>query len=142
MLYYHKTAQEVAKYLSAEDAPLFDSRFVAMGYGVDHEVFMKALKEHLDELNEYGTVEIAEDHARINVVQAIGLQGYTEGFNSFEGQLFSKYLIHRTLDAYYSKMPPGKDCVQAIVRIHDDVSLYDEILWDGHAIELQEAEVA
>lgn len=142
MLYYHKPAQKVAHYLSAEGAPKFDSRFVAMGYEVGHDKFMKALNEHLDELNEYGTIEVDQDHAMINVAQAIGLQGYTEGFKSFEGQLFSKYLIHRTLDAYYWKMPPGEDCLRSLASIHNDVTLYDEILWDGHAIHMQEAEVA
>ncbi len=134
-LYVEEYAQKAAKALSEEGAPKFDSRFVAMGSEIDHEVFMRALTEHLDELTEYGSIEIVNDHATINAVQAIGLQGFTEGFNSVVAAVFAEHLLHRTLLAFYWQLPLGETPHQMLsAGIQDSVSLYYEMLNEGHVV--------
>jgi hypothetical protein len=134
MLFVEEYAQASAKALSEEGTPKFDTRFVAMGFEVDHEAVMKALREHLDELNGYGSIEVSNDHATINAAQAIGLQGFTEGFNSAIASLFAEHLLYRTLWEFYWKLPLGAPLYEEFGGIGRAVEMYYEMLTEGHVV--------
>ncbi len=94
---YTRTENSLASNLS-ETQTTFSSHLIADGLGVEHKTLMALIREHEDELTEYGPVERLKRSVRLNAVQAIGLTQFLQEPGPDTDKL-GAFMLYETVNA-------------------------------------------
>lgn len=93
--YGKKLSQELSGF---DGVPTFDTRFIAMGLGIEHDALLRAIYEHKEALNEYGEIAVIDGAAKLTAVQAIAAVLFID-----DTWPYSKFLAYPLYETLYER---------------------------------------